>query len=343
MRKTVPSLVSLAILFLLLVSAFSTAALLTVDPSDPPETENAIPSAGVSLGETAASAPQNGRKSGTVTFLLCGKDRASGLCDVILLARLDTKENTASLVQIPRDTYAAYTDGTYRKLNGAASALGGIRPMADFLEENLGIPIDHYALLDLDSVGDAVDAIGGVTLEIPVDMDYEDASQNLSIHLKAGTQTLCGDEAEQFLRFRSGYATADLGRLDAHKRFVSAFLDQVKSATLPELLRVVRSLYGRIETDLSFGETVKLVSAGLRLRSDRLAMATLPGEAARTGVDSGAWYYILTRSAAFETVADLLNVGTAPLPSASFDPAERFTNAAYPHFDAIYRKTARDG
>ena len=48
------------------------------------------------LGETAVSAPQNGRKSGTVTFLLCGKDRASGLCDVILLARLDTKENTAS-------------------------------------------------------------------------------------------------------------------------------------------------------------------------------------------------------------------------------------------------------
>ena len=280
-------------------------------------------------------------RRGVQNLLLCGKDRASGLTDVIVVARLDSVSHTVSLVQIPRDTYAVYSDGSYRKLNGAASALGGMEGLSDLLSEALGVPIDHYALVDLDCIGDVVDAVGGVTLTVPTDMDYEDASQGLSIHLRAGTQTLCGDEAEQFLRFRSGYATADLGRLDAQKLFLSAFLKSVKeNCTLPALIRIVRTLYGRVETDLSLGECVRLAATGLKLSSDRLAAETLPGEAARENGDTGTSYYIVSRSDAYDTVNRMLNPFVDPLPPAAFDPKERFTSKNHPHLDRIYRSAA---
>ena len=283
-----------------------------------------------------ASAPT--RKNGVRNFLICGKDRASGLCDVIVIAEIDSVHHTASIVQIPRDTYASYSDGGYHKLNGAPAALGGMAGMSLFLSEALGIPIDHYALVDLDCVGDIVNAIGGVKLNVPIDMDYEDVSQGLSIHLKAGEQTLNGDLAEQFLRFRSGYKTADLGRLDAQKRFVSALLSSVKkNCTLPALIRIVRSLYGRVEADLSIGECIRLAATGLRLSPDRLSMETIPGEAVRENGDSGTSYYILSRNGAYDTVNRMLNPFDAPLCQAAFDPKERFTSNEHPHIDRIYR------
>lgn len=342
------ALLSVAVIVLLLLSATSVFFLTLPQAEEvaaPSDGSESLPASqyGSAAEESAASAASaRVRRDGVQNFLLCGKDRASGLYDVIIVARLDAKARSLSLVQIPRDTYASYTERSYRKLNGAGSVLGGVKGLASFLSANLGIPIDHYALVDLDCVGDVVDAVGGVTLDIPVDMDYEDRAQNLSIHLKAGKQTLCGDEAEQFLRFRSGYVTADLGRLDAQKLFLSAFMDTVREhTTLPDLIRIVRTLYGRVETDLSLGETVRLAAIGKKLTSESLTMTTLPGEAVRTQETSGAWYYVLNRAASYEIVNRMLNVCETDLPLSSFDPLERFTDIAIPHFDAVYRSAAK--
>ena len=150
--------------------------------------------------EDAAEVSATARRRGVQNFLLCGKDRASGLCDVIIVAQLDTVNHAASLVQIPRDTYADYTEKSYRKLNGAPSALGGVKGLSAFLTETLGIPIDHYALVDLDCIGDVVDAIGGVTLTVPTDMDYEDiikAVDNCVIS--------AGDYTEQLKKYSDCY------------------------------------------------------------------------------------------------------------------------------------------
>lgn len=336
----------LAVILFPILTAFVLLHPVSVDGSKPQRVEEAVQREESDIEDADKDAPEDGipavstRREGVLNFLIAGKDRASGLLDVIVLAQLDTKQNTASIVQIPRDTYAEYTEKSYKKLNGAASALGGLDGFRSFLSANLGIPIDHYALVDLDCVGDIVDAIGGVPIDIPVDMDYEDASQGLSIHLKAGKQILNGDTAEAFLRFRAGYITADLGRLDAQKLFISAFLTAVKENTsLPTLVRIVRTLYGRVETDLSIGSTLKLAVSALKLRPEALTMATLPGKAVRTEETAGAWYYVICREAAYETVNRLLNVYETPIKEEDFDPLERFTTTAYPHFDRIYRET----
>ncbi len=336
-------LLSVLTVLLLVFSAMSAYSLCA------PATEEAPPRTPARVQESSASEAELqevaalARRRGVQNFLLCGKDRASGLSDVIVVAQIDSLRHTASLVQIPRDTYSAYSEGNYRKLNGAPASLGGMDAFSDFLSKSLGIPIDHYALVDLDCIGDIVDAVGGVTLTVPTDMDYEDLSQGLSIHLKAGKQTLNGDEAEEFLRFRSGYATADLGRLDAQKLFLSAFLRSIKeNCTLPTLVRIVRTLYGRVETDLSLGECIRLSGTGMKLSPDRLTAETLPGEAARENGDSGTSYYIVSRADAYDTVNRMLNPFDTPLPFASFDPEERFTSREHPHFDRIYRGTYPD-
>ena len=76
-------------------------------------------------------------------FLVLGKDEASGLYDVIMLVSYNATKNEIGVVQIPRDTYAEFTESSYKKLNGAVAALGGERELCEFLSNALSVKIDH--------------------------------------------------------------------------------------------------------------------------------------------------------------------------------------------------------
>ena len=316
------SLISLAVLLSLL-----SAILLVTSYAKQPMLRSYTASARlVSAGEA--------RDSGT-NFLICGKDRASGLLDVIMLCHFDPQNGQIALLQIPRDTYAEYTENSYKKLNGAAAALGGMDAFRDFLSLHLSLPIHHYLLLDANTLCDVVDAVGGVTVDVPMDMSYTDSAQGLRIDLKQGKQTLYGREAEQFVRFRAGYTNADLGRLDAQKQFLRALFTAVKEKnSLPMLVRVGAVLYRSVETDLSFGDSVRYAANAVRLSPDAIQAETLPGDAARTGINSGAWYYVLKRQATIDTLNRLFH--DSPLSAVDFDAERRFAGDPYPHFVSIY-------
>ena len=69
--------------------------------------------------------------------------------------------------------------------------------------ENLtGINIDYYITVKTSALIEIVDAIGGVDFDVPINMDYDDDTQDLHIHLKAGQQKINGEKAEQLVRFR---------------------------------------------------------------------------------------------------------------------------------------------
>ncbi|MBO5305810.1 MAG: LCP family protein [Clostridia bacterium] len=184
---------------------------------------------GASFVGDSSSAPDIPKETGTAAkggvcnLLFLGRDDAAGLCDVLMLVSFDLDFGRLHIVQIPRDTYFSYTADHYKKINAAPRVLGGADKLADELAAALGVGIDGYVEFDLDFVQAAVDAVGGVEIDVPCDMDYDDPAQNLSIHLKKGTQRLTGKEAVGFVRFRSGYARADLGRMDAQKLFLASF------------------------------------------------------------------------------------------------------------------------
>ena len=288
------------------------------------------------LGEEQEEAEElpTGAQSGRLTVLVVGKDKTAGLTDVMMLASLDTEQHSLQLLQIPRDTYAAYTEREYKKINGAYARLGG-EGLSDFLEQSLGVTVDRYVCVDLEVLGDMVDRLGGVRMNVPIDMDYDDPDQNLHIHIKAGEQVLDGQTAQSFVRYRSGYALADVGRMDAQKLFLSALAKQAKeSLSVAQTVSLVCGSFGKIKTDMTLNDCI---ACAKQLRSISLSnwyMATLPGASARTGGNSGAWYYVLNRDATASLVARTMGA------DGPFDPNGVFNDEGRASFDRIYRAPA---
>lgn len=232
--------------------------------------------------------------NGSITrILVLGRDRAVGLTDSIFVVTVDAAAKRATILQIPRDTYANYTDRDYKKLNGAWNVLGadGVKAL---LGRALGVPIDYFVTLDLDCLQRVVDAIGGVDVEIPIAMEYRDPAQGLVISLPAGRNHLDGKGAEQLIRFRSGYVNADLGRLDAQKLFLAAFAKRCQSLSPAETLQVIALAITRVQTDISLPDAIRLMALLQSCDADDIPMATLAGEAVQG--KSGAWYYVICRA-----------------------------------------------
>ena len=273
---------------------------------------------------------------GITRLLVLGRDRAAGLTDSIFIVTVEENNGTLRILQIPRDTYAEYTQRDYKKLNGAYGTLG-LGGVKNFLSEALGVPLDYVLAMDLDCVSELVDAVGGVDVELTQPMSYSDPEQGLVIDLPAGMQRLDGSSAEHYLRYRSGYANADLGRMDAQKRFIAAFSRRCRELGKGALMGVLWKLFPHVETDLPIHRATSLVQLLLQCNADELPMLTAPGQAVQG--TSGAWYYSINRAGMIRAVRDYL-LPTAYTDS-QFDPNGYFDREEHSQFHEIY--TAPDG
>ena len=265
-------------------------------------------------------------------ILLLGCDRASGLADSILLVSINEQEKSTSVLQIPRDTYAEYTEKDYKKINGTLTTLGG-SATKDFFSRALGVPVHYYAVVKLDLFCKMVDAIGGVDVEVPQAMEYHDPAQNLHISLEAGRQHLDGKTAEHFVRYRSGYVNADLGRLDAQKLFLRAFAQKCCDLTATEYCRLATASLTGVQTDIGIGEAVRLGSILRECDPETVPMQTLAGQAVKG--QSGAWYYVLNREGACRQINELA-YPEHTLTQTEFDAVGLFDRTQNPQFHNVY-------
>ena len=123
--------------------------------------------------QTSADPQGLTRKEGTYTVLLTCPDVASGNADTIMVAMYDTVNQKAGLVSIPRDTLVEGESpggNHYYKIN--SSYHYGIDELKETVSDLLGIPIDYYVSIDVETFPKLVDMVGGVDFEIPVYMDY---------------------------------------------------------------------------------------------------------------------------------------------------------------------------
>ncbi|MEN8444250.1 MAG: LCP family protein, partial [Cyanobacteria bacterium J06555_13] len=200
-----------------------------------------------------------------------------GLSDTMLLLRFDPRDQQVTVVSVPRDT-RTNVDGLVTKIN-EANREGGPALSAQAVSELMGgVPIDRYMRINVQGVEKLIDALGGVKVNVPKDMKYQDDSQHLYINLKAGEQRLDGDKALQFLRFRYD-DNGDIGRVQRQQQFMRALTEQALNPTtisrLPKILSVIQS---HVDTNLSVEELVALVGySSQRDRSD-VQMLMLPGE-----------------------------------------------------------------
>ena len=269
-------------------------------------------------------------------ILFLGMDREASLTDVIMLVNVNNTDGRLTVLQIPRDTYAEYTDAGYKKLNGAYNSTGGAAGVATFLESAMGIEIDNYVCIGLDTFGKMVDAIGGVRIDLPIDMHYSDPEQGLYIDLEAGEQVLDGKAAEHFIRFRAEYADGDLGRIDAQKLFMSAFFAKICSDFSPIMAAKLTAAADGVETDISATELLSIGVKSMDFGKENILFLTLPGKDA-VAERSGASYYVLSRQATEEILQRYFCA------DGEFDGNGIFLNENYDSFRKIYEEYAEYG
>lgn len=248
------------------------------------------------------------RKSGCSTILLAGTDRDGYRTDTMMLLSIDRGRGTIGLVSIPRDTLV-YCEYSVPKINSAYGwAGGGEDGMAELMqrvEEIIGFAPDGYVLIDLEGFEKLVDHMGGVEFNVPMDMQYSDPSQGLEIDLRAGTQKLSGAQALQLVRYRSGYAQADLDRVTVQRAFVKAALSQwLTPGKLPRLPAALKVLSKYTQSNLTDSNYLWLAEAAVFCDMENLSTRTLPGTASYI---SGGAYYVLDPAGVAETVNTCCN------------------------------------
>ena len=186
---------------------------------------------------------------------LYGTDDANFRADTMILARIDPGNKQVTLVSIHRDTLVNI-DGKDQKIN-AAYALGGAAKVIDVISRFAGVPIMHYAEVDIDGLAAITDAIGGVEVNVP----YEINDEEYTGHLDAGLQTLNGEDALIFTRSRHAYdhlGDGDRYRAANQRAFLSALANKLLSSSPTTMVAAINALSNYVTTDLNLDQIAGL-------------------------------------------------------------------------------------
>lgn len=225
-------------------------------------------------------ADEEGRLDGACTILLAGTDESGDRTDTIMLLHINREEKEINLLSIPRDTRV---NSSYwpQKINAAYGLNGhdeeGMEALMDYVSQCVGFRPDGYLLLELDVFIDLVDLFGGVKFDVPMDMNYEDPAQDLYIHLQEGMQTLDGEEAMGLVRYRYGYADADIGRVSVQRDFLMAAVEQwAKIGNVVKLPKAMDLLKENSVTDLNSRNMLWLAESLLLCGTENMYTCTVP-------------------------------------------------------------------
>ena len=265
------------------------------------------------------------------TLLLLGADHRKGetsyRADTILLAKIDPVNHKVWMLSIPRDTKVLIPKHGYDKIN-AAHFYGGPDLVIETVEEFTGVPINHYMEVNFQGFQGAVDALGGVWVDVPHAInDKKAASQSVhqrAAKIPAGYQLLDGEHALTFVRSRA-FADADISRMKDQQIFFKAVATQLsKSRDVTKIIRAVNAAAPYVKTDLSLVQMLKVAVALKDAGSDRIYTATVDG-------DWKSPYIITNLSLKKKLLADF-KAGRSFEPTKSADPddADSKTKAAAP-------------
>ena len=220
------------------------------------------------------------------TVLLAGIDYDATRTDTIMVLSIDATTHEAALMSIPRDTHAISYRGDERinafygfYVNGTKEGrIAGMEALMIEVGKILGYQPTGYAMVNLRAFVQLVDLIGGVDFNVPQDMDYEDPTQELYIHLQKGYQHLDGNHAMQLVRFR-GYPEADIRRTQVQQQFLSAVAKQCLSlSSLTKIKDYCRIFEENVTTCFSYENLVYLAMELAECDLSAAKTYTLPGE-----------------------------------------------------------------
>ncbi|MBR4184805.1 MAG: LCP family protein [Clostridia bacterium] len=285
---------------------------------------------------------------GKYNILIVGMDKQANLADVTMIVSVSTYDNSITVMQIPRDTmittgvatnkinaqYSSYVSNAYHSgdRNSYRTALDNY---ARLLEKSLCIKIHNAVMVTVEGLVDIVNACGGVDVYVPGRMLYEDPFQDLVIDIAPGWQHLDGYSAMGFVRFRSDYVQADLGRLNAQKIFITALykkvVELVKSFDVPTLAAVAGRIHDDVYTDMSISDIQFYARCFLNIGMDRVTMMNIPG-----GMEAGNWYYVINRAGTLAMINQYFNIYSKEIDNSIFDRNLTFCFNQYQSYCDVY-------
>ncbi len=234
-----------------------------------------------------------------INILVLGTSQ--NMSDTIMVCSYNPRTQQASMLSIPRDTYTGKNKNNaqaYEKINSRYIAQG-VNGVKKHLKEILGIDLDYYVVVDTEALIKLVDEIGGVYFDVPMDMDYDDETQNLAIHLKAGYQLIDGKKAEQLLRFRHNndgtsypieYGDNDYGRTRTQREFISETLKQtLKASNILKLGKILDIANKYVETNIDIDLAKKYIPHIVDFNTENIKSGLLPG---KSELCNGVWIFL---------------------------------------------------
>ena len=254
-----------------------------------------------------------GRREGVFTLFIGATDEDEIRTDSMMVLVFDTEKHRADLINIPRDTLVdCERTGAGRKINAAYAS--GVDEMLDEVSTVIGFRPDKYVVANFDGIAEIVDVIGGVDYDVPFDMSYHDASQDLSIEFKKGYQHLDGEEVVEYLRWRhnddgTGYDDGDIGRVTKLQDFLvtvgSAVLSPANVLKIPSIAAAVSN---NVETDLTTSQILWLGMQGMKMdMQEDISMQTLIGDSAMVNFGDNIWVYILDEDMVIDQINETFN------------------------------------
>lgn len=212
-------------------------------------------------------------------IVVAGVDEGGYRTDLILLCQVNKHKGETNILQIPRDTKVKNRRND-KKINSAY--FSGFECMSDEIEQVTGIRADEYVIIGFDAFSKIINSMGGVTVDVPIDMYYTDPVQDLTIDLDKGKQKLNGEQAQMFMRFRqnnngTGYVNGDTDRIEAQKLLYDAVSKKMLSPA--GILRspiVFGTILNNCDTNMTGGDIFAVCKDVLGYGA-KINFHTLPG------------------------------------------------------------------
>ena len=260
-----------------------------------------------------------------VLLLGISTDLDSELTDTIMVASYNPNTQKANLLSIPRDTYTGKVPSTAtasKKIN----ALYNIEKTPDktlaAVNELTGLDIQYYAVIKTEALIKLVDTIGGVEFDVPIDMVYDDPTQDLHINLKQGLQTLNGDKAEQLLRWRHSnpnkkgvmttypeeYGNNDFGRMRTQRDFIAATLRQtLKIGNIFRIGQILEIVHQNVTTNMELSFLKDYLPYVIEFDTENLKTAVIPGTTPNMNTTNGVSIFVMDKNASKELIDSMFN------------------------------------
>ncbi|WIL47280.1 LCP family protein [Bacillus bombysepticus] len=227
-------------------------------------------------------------------------DGQNGRTDSLMFATVNPKTKKVSLMSIPRDSRVPIVGkGKEDKIN-AAHAYGGEEMAIKTVEGFLKVPVDHYIKIDFQGFKGIVDAVGGVTVDVPFDFwERSDVDYYKKIQFKQGQQNLNGEEALAYVRMRKQDPNGDYGRAARQRQLLAAVAQKLNSTSTVFKIKDLTAVVGKyIKTDIPISDGLALYNKLSGFDPSTMQTLKLEGEDKKIG----GIYYFLPDPISVETV-----------------------------------------